>query len=109
MLKKVTLYRKEIFNVKTNRYSCFHPVHLRSIGSGPMNVTSAAGDTQKLQTTIEPTSMIGITVEVVLTSEPEGTPSQSGLPMSTLIIFGLIAVLAIAVVIGGMALMSRRQ
>src|SRR5688572_15306987 len=71
-------------------------------------------DAPRFQSTDEPTVDVGVTV-VVGTSAPEGTPGTvpvtggGGMPMSTLLIFGLVAVLGVAVVIGGMALLSRRQ
>jgi hypothetical protein len=71
-------------------------------------------DAPRLQTTDEPTVDVGVTV-VVGTSAPEGTPGTipatggGGMPMSTMLIFGLVAILGVAVVIGGMALLSRRQ
>jgi hypothetical protein len=82
------------------------------LAMAPMNVNAATADTQKFQTTEEP-PVVGITIEVGATSTPEGvvpvTGGGGGMPTSTLIIFGLVAVLGIAVVLGGMALMSRRQ
>jgi hypothetical protein len=71
-------------------------------------------DAPRLQSTDAPTVDVGVTI-VVGTSVPEGTPGTipntggSGLPMSTILIFGLVAILGVAVVIGGMALLSRRQ
>jgi hypothetical protein len=70
-------------------------------------------DAPRLQATDEPTVDVGVTV-VVGTSAPEGTPGTipttgGGMPMSTMLIFGLVAILGVAVVIGGMALLSRRQ
>lgn len=80
------------------------------LAMAPMNVNASATDTQKFQTTEEP-PVVGITIEVGATSTPEGVVpvTGGGMPTSTLIIFGLVAVLGIAVVLGGMALMSRRQ
>jgi hypothetical protein len=68
----------------------------------------------QLQATDVPTVDIGVTV-VVGTSAPDATPGTipvtggGGMPMSTMLIFALVAVLGVAVVIGGLALISRRQ
>jgi hypothetical protein len=88
----------------------------------PMNGTTASENTRKLQTTVEPTMEVTVEVTVVVETSTPGaavtaTADQGsipvtgggGLPMSTLLIFGLVAVLGIAVVIGGMALLSRRN
>jgi hypothetical protein len=87
---------------------------LSALAMAPMSSTNAP----KLQSTEAPTDAptvdVGVTV-VVGTSVPEGTPGTvpvtggGGMPMSTMLIFGLVAVLGVAVVIGGMALLSRRQ
>jgi hypothetical protein len=86
---------------------------LSALAMAPMSSTNAP----KLQSTEAPTDAptvdVGVTV-VVGTSAPEGTPGTvpvtgGGMPMSTMLIFGLVAVLGVAVVIGGMALLSRRQ
>jgi hypothetical protein len=75
---------------------------------------AGAQDAPKFQSTDAPTVDVGVTV-VVGTSVPEGTPGTvpvtggGGMPMSTMLIFGLVAILGVAVVIGGMALLSRRQ
>jgi hypothetical protein len=87
------------------------------LAMAPMNVNAANTDNQKFQTTEEPpvvdeTPVVGVTIEVGATSTSEGVvpvTGGGGMPTSTLIIFGLVAVLGIAVVLGGMALMSRRQ
>jgi hypothetical protein len=82
------------------------------LAMAPMNVTTAP----KFQTTVEPTVEVTVVVETatpgaVATTDSGSIPvtGNGGLPMSTLLIFGLVAVLGIAVVIGGMALLSRRQ
>jgi hypothetical protein len=83
----------------------------------PMSVSASSTDTHKFQTTEEPpvvdeTPVVGITIEVGATSTSESAipvTGGGGMPSSTLIIFGLVAVLGIAIVLGGMALMSRRQ
>lgn len=70
-------------------------------------------DSHRLQATDAPTSegggvTVGVTI-VAGTQESVPVTGGGGLPMSTLLIFGLVAVLGVAVVIGGMALLSRRQ
>lgn len=89
------------------------------LAMAPMNANAAPIDTHKFQTTEEPTvvvdetPVVGITIEVGATATSQSnipvTGGGGGMPTSTLIIFGLVAVLGIAVVLGGMALMSRRQ
>jgi hypothetical protein len=76
------------------------------LAMGPMSVSAASENTQKLQATEPP--VVGITLDIEIGETPS-PDSGGGLPLSTLIIFGLIAVLGVAVVIGGMALLSRRQ
>src|SRR5262245_5695067 len=71
-------------------------------------------DAPRLQTTDEPTVDVGVTVAVTIVPGTEASipvtgGGNGGLPMSTMLIFGLVAVLGVAVVIGGMALLSRRQ
>jgi hypothetical protein len=78
------------------------------LAMAPMNTTHAP----QFQTTEEPG--VGVTVAVTIVSGTEAPipvtgGGNGGLPMSTLLIFGLVAVLGVAVVIGGMALLSRRQ
>ena len=73
----------------------------------PNHVTAASENAPKLQATVV------VTLPVV-TSQPESTPGTipvtgSQPPMSTLIIFGLLAILALAVLIGGVALFNRRE
>ena len=76
----------------------------------PMNVSSAAANAHKLQTTVESSPVVGVTVVVGATSAPGTIPATGGgLPMSTLIIFGLLAIIGIAVVIGGIAMVNRNQ
>ncbi len=80
------------------------------LAMAPMGSDAAA----KLQSTDVPTVEVGVTI-VVGTAAPQGTPATipvtggGGLPMSTVLIFGLVAILGVAVVIGGMALLNRRQ
>jgi hypothetical protein len=75
----------------------------------PMNVAASSDTTHKFQTTEEP-PVVGVTIVVGATDAPATAPANgNGLPLSTLIIFGLIAVIGIGIVLGGMALMSRRQ
>ena len=76
------------------------------LAMSPKLVTAASENAPKLQETIV------VTVAVV-TSPPESTPGTipvtGGPPMSTLIIFGLLGILALAVLIGGIALFNRRE
>ncbi len=77
------------------------------LAMSPKRVAAASENVPKLQATVE------VTV-VVATSPPESTPGIIPVtggqpPMSTLIIFGFLAILGLAVVIGGVALFSRRQ
>jgi len=79
------------------------------LAMAPMSAQAAP----RLQATDAPTVEVGVTV-VVGTSYPDATPGipvtgGGGMPMSTILIFGLVAILGVAVVIGGMALISRRQ
>ncbi len=78
------------------------------LAMAPMSVSKETENTGNLQVTVEVTVIVETPVPV------GGTPNQvpvtgSGSPMTTLIIFGLIAVLGVAVLIGGAALFSRRQ
>jgi hypothetical protein len=80
---------------------------LALLALNPMNAAPASELAPKLQTTVE------VTVAVV-TSQPESTPGTipvtgGQLPMSIWIIFGLLAIIGIGVVLGGIALLSRRQ
>ena len=77
------------------------------LAMSPNLVTAASENAPKLQATIV------VTLPVV-TSPPQSTPiivpvTGSQTPMSTLIIFGLLAILAFAVLIGGVALFNRRE
>jgi hypothetical protein len=78
------------------------------LAMAPMSAAASSADTHKFQTTEEP-PVVGVTIVVGATDAPPAAPAGGGLPMSTLIIFGLIAVLGIAIVLGGMAMFSRRQ
>ena len=71
------------------------------IALAPMNVNQAPADSAKLQETLV------VTVAMV-TATPSGGIPVTGFPASTTIILGLLVLLGIAVVIGGIALMSRR-
>jgi hypothetical protein len=83
------------------------------LAMAPMSAAASSADTHKFQTTEEPPAteppVVGVTIVVGATDAPQPAPAGGGLPMSTLIIFGLIAVLGIAIVLGGMAMFSRRQ
>ena len=71
------------------------------IALAPMNVSGSAENSAKLQETLV------VTIGVV-TATPAGTIPVTGFPASTTIILGLLVLLGLAVVLGGIALMSRR-
>jgi hypothetical protein len=69
----------------------------------PMSTHAVSNNTHALQETIEVPD-VGITLEVDVTD----SDSDSGIPNNTLI-YALLAIIAIAVVIGGISLINRRQ
>lgn len=76
---------------------------LAVIALAPMNASPAPENSAKLQETVV------VTVGVVTSTASGGSSTPvAGMPMSTMIIVGLLVILGIAVVIGGMALISRR-
>lgn len=101
-------WEKEIFMLKRICILVFILCAMALPTMSPHNqVTAASENAPKLQATIV------VTVPVV-TSPPESTPGTIPVtggqpPMSTLIIFGLLAILALAVLIGGVALFNRRE
>ena len=72
----------------------------------PMSVSAISDEMPKIQTTVEATLAIP-TLPVGET--PASSAPATGIPMSTLIIFALIGLVALAVIIGGAALLNRRQ
>ncbi len=77
---------------------------LSVIALAPMNVSPAPDNTANQQETVVVT--VGV---VTSTASGSGTSPVAGMPMTTMIIVGLLVILGIAVVIGGMALISRRS
>lgn len=74
----------------------------------PLNVSAASQNAPKLQATVEVTVAVE-TVPPESTSAPIPVTGSDGTTLSTWIIFGLLAILGAAVVIGGIALVNRRQ
>jgi hypothetical protein len=70
----------------------------------PMSTHAVSNNTHALQETIEVPD-VGITLEVDVT-DPDS--DNGGLPNNTLV-YALVAIIAIAVVIGGISLINRRQ
>jgi hypothetical protein len=73
------------------------------LAMAPMSTPATSENTHKLQETMEVPD-VGITLEVDVTN----SDSEGGLPNNTLV-YALVAIIAIAVVIGGVALISKRQ
>lgn len=69
----------------------------------PISTQSVSENTHKLQSTAEVPD-VGITLEIDVTD----SDSDDGLPNNTLV-YALLAIIAIAVVIGGISLINRRQ
>jgi hypothetical protein len=75
------------------------------LAMAPMNRGTVSENTQKLQVTVEVTAGV-----VVTDATPVPVAGGGGsMPMSTMIIFGLFLLLGVAIVVGGIALVSRRQ
>jgi len=99
--------RKEIFMLKRILILVLILCAMTLLATSPNHVTAASENAPKLQATV-------VVTAAVVTYPPESTPGTipvtgSQPSMSTLIIFGLLAVLALAVLIGGVALLNRRQ
>jgi hypothetical protein len=73
------------------------------LAMAPMTTPPASENTYKLQETMEVPD-VGITLEVDVTD----SDSDGGLPDNTLV-YVLVGIIALAVVIGGVALINRRQ
>lgn len=76
------------------------------IALAPMGAPSAPSNTVPQQDTPIPLPTISLTI-VVPTSGP--APAPDGMPLSTIVIIGLLVIVAIGVIVGGMALMNRRS
>lgn len=62
---------------------------------------------QPMQATYPPPGP-GLEITVVVpTSAGQAAPAPTGMPLSTTVIIGLLIILVVAVIVGGMALMSR--
>ena len=71
----------------------------------PMSVSAVSSDMPKFQTTVE------VPVTIAPAGETPSIPVTGGgeFPMSTMIILVLLGIVGLAVVIGGAALLNRRQ
>ncbi len=77
------------------------------VALAPMNLNQAPENTAKLQATVIVPPVVATVVAPII---PSGSSAPiTAMPMSPIIIIGLLVVLGLAVVIGGMALMSRRS
>ena len=78
-----------------------------ALASAPIGAQVAVAAGVPQETYPPPGPPIQITV-VVGPTQSAPAPTTTGLPLSTTVIIGLLIILAIGVIVGGMALMSRR-